>query len=137
VRRMVPGVGVRLLTLATVTVALGGCRIVRELSNVQPVSLTTGIVSGHILDDRNGRPVPDAAILLLDANGDSLRDDQQHESRANHADGAYRFISVRPGTYRLRALAPGFDPSTSIEFAVTVNAITAVDLRLRLRANPN
>jgi hypothetical protein len=136
VRRKVPRVCVRLPALVAATAALAGCGVVRALSNVQPVSLTTAIVSGHVLNDRNSQSTPDAAVLLLDANGDSLRDDQQHQSRTYPPDGVYRFINVRPGTYRLKASAPGFSSATSDEFAVSVNAMTTVDLRLRPSAAP-
>jgi hypothetical protein len=110
---------------------LAGCGVAHQLSNVQPVSLTTGIVSGQVVNDESGQPVFDAVLLLLDERGDSLRDDQQHESRSYAPDGAYRFISVRPGSYRLRVRAAGFSPDTSHAFAVTVNGITTVDVRLR------
>ena len=125
------GIRRRAVPLAVVVMLVAGCGVVRQMSNVQPVSLTTGIVSGHVLDDWTGRPIEDVSVLLLDANGDSLSDDQQHQARAYGPDGAFRFISVRPGTYRLRASASGFDPSTSEPFVVTVNASTIIDLRLR------
>jgi hypothetical protein len=119
------------------SVALGGCSVAHQMSNVQPVSLTTGIVSGHVLNAQSGQPVFDATLLLLDEHGDSLRDDQQHESRSYSPDGAYRFISVRPGSYRLRTRAAGFSPDTSDVFGVTVNGITTVDMRLRPLPAPN
>jgi len=133
----VPRSRVRWLTLAAATALLAGCGVVRQMSNVQPVSMTTGIVSGHVLNDQSGQPVVDATLRLLDEHGDSLRDDQQHESRSYGPDGAYRFISVHPGSYRLRARAAGFSPDTSAAFAVTVNAIVTVDLRLRPLPAPN
>ena len=119
------------------TVLLGGCGVVHQMSNVQPVSLTTGIISGHVVNDQSGQPVFDSALLLLDEHGNSLRDDQQHESRSYAPDGAYRFISVLPGSYRLRARAAGFSPDTSAVFAVTVNAIVTVDVRLHPLPGPN
>jgi 5-hydroxyisourate hydrolase-like protein (transthyretin family) len=127
----------RLPLLIAAVVALGGCRVARELSNVQPVSLTTGIVSGVVLDAASGQPAPDASIWLLDANGDSLRDDQQHMARAQPPKGAFRFVSVRPGTYRLRASAPGFDPALSVEFTVTVNTVVTVNLSLQPAETPD
>jgi hypothetical protein len=106
---------------------LGACGLVHQMSNVQPVSTTTGIVSGHVRNAQSGQPVFDATLLLLDEHGDTLSDDQQHESRSYAPDGAYRFISVRPGSYRLRTRAAGFNPDTTDVFAVTVNGITTVD----------
>ena len=127
----------RWVPLATVTVLLGSCGVVRQMSNVQPVSLTTGIISGHVVNDQSGQPVFDAVLLLLDEHGDALRDDQQHESRSYAPDGAYRFISVVPGSYRLRTRAAGFSPDTSVAFAVTVNGIATVDVRLHPLPTPN
>lgn len=133
----IPRNRMRWLALAAATVQLGSCGVVRQVSNVQPVSLTTGIISGHVVNDQSSQPVFDAALLLLDEHGDSLRDDQQHESRSYAPDAAYRFISVRPGSYRLRARAAGFRPDTSDVFAVTVNAIVTVDVRLHPLPAPN
>ena len=123
--------------LVALAAVAGGCRVVHELQNVQPVSLDSGIISGTVLDDRDGSPITNATLVLLTAAGDTLTDQQQHQSRTYAPDGAYRFVSAHPGTHRLRALVPGFAPNTSDGFAVTINATTEISFRVRLAAPAN
>ena len=46
--------------------------------------------------------------------------------------GAYQFLNVRVGTYRLEAELPGFATAVAPEVNVTVNARQRVDLSLQV-----
>jgi hypothetical protein len=53
---------------------------------------------------------------------------------ATDGNGNYTFFDVRPGTYRLKAEAPGFKAALAEQFVVTVNARQRVDLQLQVGA---
>ena len=108
---------------------LVGCRAVKEASNTQPFSLTTGVIRGRVLDQPTGRALVGASVHLIDRAGTAVQD-QTAVAYVNN-DGEYTFPNVRPGTYRLRAEGPDHEPETSDEFVMDVNMTFGRDFSLR------
>lgn len=88
---------------------------------------TTGRITGTILD-RSGAPVPAAAITV---SGPQL---QGTLSATTNSNGLFRFPSLPPGTYRVRADLPGF--KTVDRGNVVVGLDRSVELPLTLEVAP-
>jgi len=58
----------------------------------------TARVAGHILDGETGAPIAGASLALVDLGRGARTDDS----------GGFAFEALRPGTYRLRAIAIGY-----------------------------
>lgn len=78
------------------------------------IDLPTAVVEGVVVSGRDGRPVANALVELqeigfrLPFDGDPRRwTDDRYDERSD-AEGRFRFYTVRPGSYRLTALAPDF-----------------------------
>jgi hypothetical protein len=83
---------------------------------------TTGTVEGRVADSTGGR-VPGATVKIASAtlSREALTDDF----------GAYRFLQVPPGSYKVTATMTGFNTSVA-DVTVTVGKIVAVDFSLKV-----
>ena len=101
---------------------------VRPGDNRLDIRLGRGVeVEGLVLDVA-GRPVEGAAVELVAAG--SFRGGSQATSDAA---GAFRFVGVAPGAYRLQGRKPGF-ATASLPEEVQVGALPVGGLELRLDA---
>jgi len=82
--------------------------------------VTTGSISGFVIDP-SSRPVPQSTISVSDASR-SLR-----RSALTDASGFYRFEDLPPSTYTLSLTANGFNPVTTPNVRVEVNANVRAD----------
>lgn len=89
------------------------------------VAQATGQVSGVVYDPA-GQAVPDANVELTDGATAAMR------STTTGPDGAYAFLLVNPGTYRIRTTATGFKAMNVEKIEVQVNGTSRVDLHLSL-----
>src|ERR1700754_5223460 len=63
-----------------------------------------GMVTGNIVEQETGKPVPDATVSLI-----CLTDASKGQSLASTAEGSFTFNSVSYGVYRLQISAVGFN----------------------------
>jgi tetratricopeptide (TPR) repeat protein len=84
------------------------------------------IVEGTVCDSQN-KPVADAVI--------SLESDGTSQKFVAHSDvhGRFRFETVPPGSYTLRASKPGYQDRSEGPFAVQTKEVKSVTLRLSAR----
>ena len=80
------------------------------------VGMVTGVVEGP-----DGSPMPGATVQLISERG--------AETAIAGADGDFRFASVIPDTYTVRADLPGFQPAVG-EIVVTAGGRSDVELVL-------
>ena len=118
-------------SVAVAAGAIGGCTAVRSLSDVQPVSLTTGIVRGTVVSDSTGEAIV-GATLLLGVRAGAPRDSMMR-AFSFPPDGVFRFTGVLPGAYVLQASADGYSTATVEVRLVTRNEIVTVRIELRAR----
>jgi protocatechuate 3,4-dioxygenase beta subunit len=85
-------------------------------------------VSGRVLSEA-GQPVAGAELWFSWEEGTAAQEPQAVTDREGH----YRIEGVLPGTYELRAVAPGFAPGRA-RIAVAEADLTAVDHRLATEA---
>ncbi len=101
------------------------CVLVVLQSSLLFAQFEAGTVLGTIRD-QSGAPVPNASVTLEGAltgvNFKSITD----------ANGNYEFVNERPGSYRVRVTAPGFETAVASNFDLQVNARQRVDLSLQL-----
>jgi hypothetical protein len=86
----------------------------------------SGSVLGTIVD-ASGAPVPSAAVTI-----EEIRKGVKLATRTNSGSGAYEFLSIPIGRYKLKVEQPGFRPQSSQEFELTIGARQRVDFRLEL-----
>lgn len=86
---------------------------------------------GHVVDDDTGAPVSWAALLLLDASGDTVG-----TVLADSA-GWFLFNPKGPGPYRVRALRVGYRPVTAgpVRMSSPADAVT-LEVRMAVSAVP-
>jgi hypothetical protein len=85
----------------------------------------SGTVLGTV-HDPSGAPVPKAAVTLQD-----VKTGVNFQAQTGQ-NGDYEFVNERPGTYRVRVSAPGFETAEASPFDLQVNARQRVDLSLRV-----
>jgi hypothetical protein len=102
---------IRLLNIVMTALLATSCAAARELTQIEPISFSSGTIAGAVTDSLTQQPIVGAAITLLTASGDSIPD-QQSRAFSFAPGGTYRFDSVRPGSYLLRAKADGYDSVT-------------------------
>lgn len=95
-------------------------------SSAQPLSMLrgTGGISG-VVTDQAGAIIPDVAVTLVNAAGTS------YETVADH-DGVFRFMSIPPGIYSLRAVLSGFITYEVSHVPVADGKTTNVDIELQV-----
>jgi len=122
----------RLGAAVAVGTLLLGCKAKQQLEDIQPFSLTTGVVRGRVLDQATGQGITGASVHLVDRSGADV--EGQTAIAYVNPDGEFTFPNVNPGTYRLRAEAPNHEPETSDEFAMDVNTTFSHEFKLRPRS---
>jgi hypothetical protein len=86
-----------------------------------------GSISGTIFDP-NQAVIPNARVSVTNTGTGLTRDTRSNES------GQYRFIALDPGTYQLKAEAPGFAPATADNVVVTVGGAIQANITVALQA---
>ena len=86
-----------------------------------------GSISGTIFDP-NQAVIPSARVSVTNTGTGLTRDTRSNES------GQYRFIALDPGTYQLKAEAPGFAPATADNVVVTVGGAIQANITVSLQA---
>src|SRR4051812_44816212 len=85
----------------------------------------SGTVLGSV-HDASGGSVPNATVTLEGASTGLT-----FQAKTDNT-GSYQFVNQRPGTYRVRAEAPGFQTASAENFDLSVNARQRVDLTLQV-----
>ncbi len=83
---------------------------------------SSGQITG-VITDSTGAVVPNATIVVIS------KDTEIERSTNSNASGIYKFIILPPGTYKVRAIAPGFD-GKEIDAIVNVSRTVDVDFQL-------
>lgn len=81
---------------------------------------TTGKISGRVVDNATGDPLPGANVLI----------DETALGAATDADGYYFIIAVPPGTYSVRAQVIGYATIIQSEVRVMLNLTTTADFNM-------
>jgi hypothetical protein len=81
----------------------------------------TGNVYGNVRDDK-GEPLPGVTLTLSGGGAPSIQ--------VSDAQGAFRFIGVYPGTYKLEGALEGFSPVVYPSLVVNLNRNTTVELAM-------
>ena len=101
------------------------CVLVVLQSSLLFAQFEAGTVLGSVRD-QSGAPVPNASVTLEGAlTGVNFKSNTD-------ANGNYEFVNERPGSYRVRVTAPGFQTAVASTFDLQVNARQRVDLSLQL-----
>ncbi len=105
--------------------ALFVCAVFTLQSSIAFAQFESGTVLGTV-HDPSGAPVPNASVTLEDAKtGVNFK-------LTTGANGDYEFVNERPGSYRVRVTAPGFQTAEAAAFDLQVNARQRVDLTLQI-----
>ena len=83
----------------------------------------TGQITGTIVDSMGSR-ITGAKVELANSSTGQQRDSLSAD------DGSYAFPLVAPGSYQLRVLKKGFEPSVTNQIEVRVNGTTHLDVQL-------
>ncbi len=103
--------------------------LVCTLSLLQCSLLFAQFESGTVLGsvhDPSGAPVPNATVVLQDVKTGVVFQATTGQS------GDYEFVNERPGTYKVRVSATGFQTAEASSFDLQVNARQRVDLSLQV-----
>ena len=87
---------------------------------------TTGSIAGRVADSA-GAPLAGATVVATSPSLQGMR------TSTAAADGTFRFASLPPGVYRVRATLPGFAEAERTA-TVSLNSTSAVELVLRIVA---
>ena len=89
--------------------------------------IDTGAIVGTVRDSSGGA-IPKAAVVLTNsATG------LQQSTTTNDA-GQYQFIALPPGTYSVKAMAPGFSPQAQNDIELHVQSRPSIDFSLKVGA---
>lgn len=88
----------------------------------------TGAIAGRVVDTGEDRPIPGAEVALLGAEGEPIAD------AVSDAQGAFRFESLAPGTYRVRVSTLGRAETTSDVLRIAADSTVQVILRMAAEA---
>ena len=84
----------------------------------------TGGIRGQVTDP-SGATVAAATILLTTPSGASM-------DTTTNKDGIYEFTNLGPGTYQIKAVAPGFSLFTKTDVVVTAGQVSRVNISLQI-----
>ncbi len=84
-----------------------------------------GMLAGEVLDPSRAA-IPNAKILVTNTSTGVT------SSTVTSGAGDFRFLALVPGTYSVRAEAPGFQPETQTGVVIDVSQTTTVDLTLQV-----
>ena len=85
---------------------------------------TTAIIGA--VSDPQGRPVAEAKVSVNDAASNVNRETQ------TDSDGFYQFLALKPGTYTVRVVAPGFRAGQVSNVEALVSTTPRIDVKLEL-----
>ena len=88
---------------------------------------TTGTILGTVMDPSGGA-VPGAEVVIINANTGELR------SYTTDSSGGYEVPELKPGTYTIRAKAPGFKTKEITSIVLQVDQKARVDVPLEVGA---
>ncbi len=94
-------------------------------SNPPPRSIQEGAILGRVTDKRTNGPIADATVTL----------DPGHQIATTGSDGRYRFASLVPGSYTVRARYIGY-ASLAASVAVRAEEEATIDFPLEKSAQP-
>lgn len=80
----------------------------------------TGKISGRVIDNATGEPLPMANVLITDSNIGAATD----------MNGYYAILNVRPGKYSVRASTIGYQSVIVQEVKVSIDLTTNIDFEL-------
>jgi hypothetical protein len=83
----------------------------------------TGTIVGTVVDS-TGALIPGAQVSITEA------DTNVTNTTTTSSSGSYTVASLKPGTYRIAAVAAGFETTTTLNVVLTVGSEARVDLRL-------
>lgn len=90
----------------------------------QGIAGTTGKISGTIVDEDTGNPLPAVNVLVV---GTDL-------GAATDQDGQYTILRVPPGTYNLRANMVGYAITTVQDVRINIDQTTQINFELEIQA---
>ncbi|MHA4812507.1 TonB-dependent receptor domain-containing protein [Flavitalea flava] len=95
--------------------------------NNKPGLSNNGIITGNVLEDNTGKPVPDATVALI-----CLTDPAKGQFTMTKANGDFTFNNLDYGIYQLKISAVGFSPLAidSIRLRVERSDFNLNDLKL-------
>jgi hypothetical protein len=94
-----------------------------------PVPAAAQVLYGSIVGtvtDPSGAAVPNATVTATNKETGQQRTTQSNPS------GGYNFVAVQPGTYEVKASAPGFKGITEPEVSVSSNLATRADFAMQV-----
>ncbi len=80
----------------------------------------TGKISGKIIDENSGEPLPFVNVIIMNTNYGAATD----------IDGNYAIIGLSPGKYSIKASALGYNPVTYSNVKVSIDLTTKIDFKL-------
>ena len=83
----------------------------------------TGTIVGTVVDS-SGALIPGAQVSITEA------DTNVTNTTTTSSSGSYTVASLKPGTYRVAAVAAGFEKTTALDVVLTVGSEARVDLKL-------
>lgn len=83
----------------------------------------TGKISGRIVDDANGEPLPGVNVMI----------EGTYMGASTDLDGIFSIIGVPPGSYSLKARFIGYQEIIKTNVVVYINRTTTVDFRLQMQ----
>ena len=86
-----------------------------------------GSLVGNVADT-SGATVPGATVTLINMNTNLAKE------TTTSTDGAYRFVNVVPGTYRVRVVLTGFKEYVKESVPISTNAVARVDVTIEVGA---
>ncbi|MCU1233364.1 MAG: TonB-dependent receptor [Candidatus Solibacter sp.] len=97
------------------------------INNPVDAQIDTGAIVGTVRD-ASGAAIPKAAVTLTQA-ATGL-----NQNTATNDAGEYQFIALPPGTYSVKATAPGFGPQVQNDIDLHVQSRPSVDFSLKVGA---
>lgn len=117
---------------------LAGAAALPQATPAQNAEAVAGSISGRVLDAESGAPLPGAQVLLEPLAVNGARGPQRERparSATTDALGAYAFVALRPGRYRVMIQRLGYE-SRQMEVDLVNGASAQVSQALRPQSVP-